>query len=72
MLGLEGYQLGTNTDNSDGINVVFSMQKLKHAIRRGHNTTPGRDGLGHEMFKQMDDLALEEMPSLINTCGSKG
>ncbi len=48
------------------------MQELKGAIGQGHNTTPGRDGLGNEIFKHMNDLALEEMLASINTVWDQG
>ncbi len=67
MLEYERHKIEINTDNSDGLNIFFSMHELKCTIRQEHNTTPGRDGLEYEMFKHMDDLTPEEMLSLINT-----
>lgn len=72
MLEQEGYKLRANTDNNDVFNVFFSMQELKRAIGRGRNTTPGRDGLGYEVFKQMDDMALGELLALMNTVWQEG
>ena len=38
---------------------LMCSPRKKGAIRQGRNTTPGRDGLGYEIFKHMHDFALE-------------
>lgn len=72
MLEQEGHKLNKNNDNSDVINLFFSLHELGRSIRRGRHTTPGRDGLGYEIFQHMDDFALEEALALINTVWEEG
>lgn len=72
MLEQEGHKLGVKTDNSDVTNVFFTMQELMRAIGRGRNTIPGRDGLGYEVLRQLDDAVLDELLAFINTVWKEG
>ncbi|KAJ0004827.1 hypothetical protein NQD34_011041 [Periophthalmus magnuspinnatus] len=47
-LDQEGYKLRLSYDNSDAINLFFSMKELKRAIKQGRHMSPGKDGLGYE------------------------
>lgn len=46
--------------------VCFSLDELKQAIGRGKDTTSGRDGIGYQIFRHLDDTVLEEVLKLIN------
>lgn len=48
-------------DNYDDINVFFSIEELQKAIAQGKDTSPGRDGLGYQLFKNSDDLLGEKL-----------
>ncbi len=62
----EKYKLEYNKDNMRAVNVCFSLDELKQAIGRGKDTTPGRDGIGYQIFRHLDDTVLEEVLKLIN------
>ena len=66
------YKLEVNQDNSDPSNVNFSMEELRRAIQRGRKTAPGKDGLGYEIFKKLDDMVLYEILALINVVWDEG
>lgn len=72
MLDTEGYKLGQSDDNSDVMNLFFSMRELRQAIKRGSPTTPGRDGLGYEIFQHMDEWTMGELLALINNIWEEG
>ena len=59
-------------DNSDDINVFFSIEELQKAIAQGKDTSPGRDGLGYQLFKNSGDLLGEEVIALINNVWESG
>lgn len=41
------------------------MQEIMSDIQRGKDTTPGRDGLGYQIFKHLDEVVLEEVLASI-------
>lgn len=59
-------ELQINCENSDSINVFFSMVELKKAINQGKDASPGRDGLGYQLFKNCGEMIEEEALALIN------
>lgn len=71
-LDREGYKLSYSNENSDTINLFFSMKELKKAIKQGSHTTPGKDGLGYEVFQNLCEVMLEELLCLINTVWGGG
>lgn len=67
VLGKQQNKLQINCDNSDdAINVFFKLGQLKRAKNQGKDNTPGRIGLGHQLFKHSGELMLEEVIALIN------
>lgn len=66
------YKCEVNNDNSDPVNLFFSMTELENAISRGGKTAPGKDGLGYEIFKKFDEAILCEILALINNVWETG
>lgn len=51
---------------SDVVDVFFSLDELKRTMKQGKDTSPGRDGLGYQLFKQVEGLLLQDLLSLFN------
>lgn len=71
-LDREGYKLSYSNENSDTTILFFSMKELKKGIKRGSHTTPGKDGLGYEVFQNLGEVMLDEILCLINTVWGEG
>lgn len=65
-------KLEFNNDNTGYINLLLSSDELKRAIKQGKDTSPGRDGLSHQMFKQAGEMLVEELLSLCNKLWTDG
>lgn len=53
-------------------NLFFSLEELHRAIGKGRKTAPGKDGISYEIVKNLSDLVLEEILSLINYIWQEG
>ena len=61
-----------NDDNTDRVNLYFSVEELRRAIKNGGKTAPGKDGISYEVFKRLGDPVVEEMLALINNVWKEG
>ena len=65
-------KLQINSDNSDNINLFFSLEEIQKVTNQGKDTSPGRDGLGYHLFKHSGELMREEVLALINKVWESG
>ena len=72
VLGKQVDKLQINSDNSDNINLFFSLGELQKVINQRKDTSPGRDGLGYHSFKHSRELMREEVLALINNVWESG
>ena len=72
ILGKHLDKLQINCDNYDDFNMFFSLGEFQKAIDQGKDASPGRDGLGYQLFKLSGELMGEEMLALINNVWESG
>ena len=65
-------KLEINEDNSDTVNLYFSLEELRRAINKGRRTAPGKDGISYEIFKRLGEPVLDEILALINNVWKEG
>ncbi|GBL75180.1 hypothetical protein AVEN_194426-1 [Araneus ventricosus] len=62
----EKRRIAFNTLASFAYNVDFNLHELRRAIRSSHPTTPGLDGINHDMLKNLSKKSLGLLLILFN------
>ncbi|GBN75599.1 putative RNA-directed DNA polymerase from transposon BS, partial [Araneus ventricosus] len=62
----EKRRIDFNTVTSPAYNVDFNLHELRRAIRSSHPTTPGSDGIHHDMLKNLSKKSLVLLLILFN------
>lgn len=54
-----------NKDNTDAVNLYFSLEDLCRAIKKRGRTALGKDGIRYGIFRRLDDSVLQHWLSWI-------
>jgi uncharacterized protein YciW len=60
------------SDNLESYNLPFSMDELRTAIHKAHNSATGPDNIHYEMLKNLPELALNSLLRAFNDSWTNG